>query len=99
MVVNNWWYFCVAEGCVQHSAKELQQIHSHSTGAKPGRPAATNRDRGSKAGGREPIKFPRVDVTVADPGCLSRIPDPVFYPSRIPDPNTATIERVKKKIS
>jgi hypothetical protein len=22
---------------------------------------------------------------VADPGCLSRIPDPDFYPSRIPD--------------
>jgi hypothetical protein len=24
--------------------------------------------------------------SVADPGCLSRIPDPDFYPSRIPDP-------------
>ncbi len=24
-------------------------------------------------------------VSVADPGCLSRIPDPDFYPSRIPD--------------
>jgi hypothetical protein len=24
-------------------------------------------------------------TTVADPGCLSRIPDPDFYPSRIPD--------------
>ncbi len=23
---------------------------------------------------------------MADPGCLSRIPDPNFYPSRIPDP-------------
>jgi hypothetical protein len=23
--------------------------------------------------------------SVADPGCLSRIPDPDFYPSRIPD--------------
>jgi hypothetical protein len=30
--------------------------------------------------------------SVADPGCLSRIPDPDFYPSRIPDPKTATKE-------
>jgi hypothetical protein len=34
---------------------------------------------------------------VADPGCLSRIPDPDFYPSRIPDPKTATKERDEKK--
>jgi hypothetical protein len=34
---------------------------------------------------------------VADPGCLSRIPDPDFYPSRIPDPKTATKERGEKK--
>jgi hypothetical protein len=33
---------------------------------------------------------------VADPGCLSRIPDPDFYPSRIPDPKTATKERGEK---
>jgi hypothetical protein len=39
------------------------------------------------------------------PGCLSRIPDPYFYPSRIPDlesrlpaPKTATKERGEKKI-
>ena len=25
------------------------------------------------------------NCSVADPGCLSRIPDPDFYPSRIPD--------------
>ena len=25
------------------------------------------------------------NYSVADPGCLSRIPDPDFYPSRIPD--------------
>ncbi len=29
----------------------------------------------------------------------SRIPDPDFYPSRIPDPKTATKERGEKKIS
>jgi hypothetical protein len=29
-----------------------------------------------------------VDSSVADPGCLSRIPDPDFYPSRIPDPGS-----------
>ncbi len=31
-----------------------------------------------------------------DPGCLSRIPDPDFYPSRISDPKTATKERGEK---
>jgi hypothetical protein len=43
--------------------------------------------------------------SVADPGCLSRIPDPDFYPSRIPDlgsripdPKTATKERGDKKL-
>jgi hypothetical protein len=42
--------------------------------------------------------------SVADPGCSSRIPDPDFYPSRIPDlgsripdPKTATKERGEKK--
>jgi hypothetical protein len=42
--------------------------------------------------------------SVADPGCLSRIPDPDFYPSRIPDlgsrildPTTVTKERGEKK--
>ncbi len=41
---------------------------------------------------------------MADPGSLSRIPDPDFYPSRIPDPGsripdpkTATKERGEKK--
>jgi hypothetical protein len=29
---------------------------------------------------------------VADPGCLSRIPDLDFCPARIPDPKTATKE-------
>jgi hypothetical protein len=55
-----------------------------------------------------------MDCSVADPGCLSRIPDPDclsripdpdFYPSqipdlgsRIPDPKTATKERGEKKL-
>jgi hypothetical protein len=46
-----------------------------------------------------------VRISVADPGCLSRIPDPDFYPSRIPDPGsripdlkTATRERGEKKL-
>jgi hypothetical protein len=30
--------------------------------------------------------------SVADPGCLSQIPDPVFYPSRIPDPDSSKRE-------
>ncbi len=33
---------------------------------------------------------------VADPGCLSRIPDPDFYPPRIPEPKSATKERGEK---
>jgi hypothetical protein len=48
---------------------------------------------------KEPFSF-----SVAHPGCLSRIPDPDFYPSRIPDlgsripdPKTATKERGEKK--
>jgi hypothetical protein len=36
------------------------------------------------------------ETSVADPGRLSRIPDPDFYPSRIPDPKTATNERGEK---
>jgi hypothetical protein len=43
--------------------------------------------------------------SVADPGCLSRIPDPDFYPfripdlgSRIPDPKTATKEKGEKNL-
>ena len=38
-----------------------------------------------------------VTDSVADPGCLSRIQDPDFYLSRIPDPKTATKERGEKK--
>ncbi len=33
---------------------------------------------------------------VADPGCFSRITDPEFDPSRIPDPITATNEEGEK---
>jgi hypothetical protein len=36
--------------------------------------------------------------SVADPGCLSRLPDPDFDPFRIPDPKTATKERGEKKL-
>jgi hypothetical protein len=35
-------------------------------------------------------------TSVADPRFLSRIPDPDFYPSRIPDPKTAAKKRGKK---
>jgi hypothetical protein len=34
--------------------------------------------------------------SVADLGCLSRVPDPDFYPFRILDPKTATKVRGKK---
>jgi hypothetical protein len=33
---------------------------------------------------------------IPDPG--ARIPDPDFYPSRIPDPKTATKERGEKNL-
>jgi hypothetical protein len=46
-----------------------------------------------------------MNSSVADPGCLSRITDPEFYPSRIPDPGSripdpkiATKERSDKKL-
>jgi hypothetical protein len=42
-------------------------------------------------------KFFSKFFSVADPGCLSRIPYPDFYPSRILDPKTATKERGEKK--
>jgi len=34
--------------------------------------------------------------SVADPGCLSRIPDPNFYPSRIPDPGSRIQKQQQK---
>jgi hypothetical protein len=37
------------------------------------------------AGILDVANIPAVAGSVADPGCLSRIPDPDFYPSRIPD--------------
>jgi hypothetical protein len=45
----------------------------------------------------EIVLYNIVLTSVADQGCLSRIPDPDFYPSRIPDPKTATEERGEKK--
>jgi hypothetical protein len=44
-----------------------------------------------------PLTLVILTNSVADPGCLSRIPDPDFYPSRIPDPKTATEEGGEKK--
>ncbi len=46
-----------------------------------------------------PIKNLRLKINYkiffsdADPGCLSRIPDPDFYPSRIPDPGSRIPDR------
>jgi hypothetical protein len=40
--------------------------------------------RGARSGPFGMFMSPK--SSVADPGCLSRIPDPDFYPSRIPDP-------------
>jgi hypothetical protein len=38
--------------------------------------------------GLDKLNVLRKKNSVADPGCLSRIPDPDFYPSRIPDPGS-----------
>jgi hypothetical protein len=55
--------------------------------------------------GLDKLNVLRKKNSVADPGCLSRIPDPDFYPSRIPDPGsripdpkTATKEIGEKKL-
>ncbi len=37
----NWWKIVAAQGWFQHSTSELQQIHSHNTGAEPGYPCCT----------------------------------------------------------
>jgi hypothetical protein len=50
-----------------------------------------------KVGTAVPYLF-YLEDSVAHPGCLSRIPDPDFYLSRIPDPKTATKERGEKKL-
>jgi hypothetical protein len=42
-------------------------------------------------------KLPRLKLRVTDPGCLSRIPDLDFDPSRILDLKTAAKERGGKK--
>jgi hypothetical protein len=42
------------------------------------------------------LEYQYILLNVADPGCLSRIPDPDFYPFRIPDPKSATKERGEK---
>jgi len=38
-----------------------------------------------------------VSDSVADPGCLSRIPDPDFYPSRISDPRSRIQKQQQKR--
>jgi hypothetical protein len=45
------------------------------------------------------LEYQYILPNVADPGCLSQIPDPDFYPFRIPDPKTATKERDEKKLT
>jgi hypothetical protein len=48
-------------------------------------------------GKKIPLKLMAAN-SVAEPGCLSRIPDPDFYPFRIPDPKTATKESGEKNL-
>jgi hypothetical protein len=38
-----------------------------------------------------------VESSVADPGCLSPIPDPDFYPSRIPDHGSRIHQQQKRR--
>jgi hypothetical protein len=44
-----------------------------------------------------PIVFSSVGPSVGDPGCLSQIPDPDFYPSRIPNLDTRSKNSNKRK--
>ncbi len=44
--------------------------------------------QGCKAAFKHPTTVCSLGISVADPGCLSRIPDPDFYPSRISDPGS-----------
>ena len=37
------------------------------------------------------------NASVADPGCLSQIPDPDFYPSRILDPGSRIQKQQQKR--
>ena len=41
--------------------------------------------------------FILTSVSVADPGCLSRIPDPDFCPSRIPDLGSRILKQQQKR--
>ncbi len=46
----------------------------------------------------EPMhSFSSYSTSVADPGCLSRIPDPDFYPSQISDPGSRIQKQVEKR--
>ncbi len=55
-----------------------------------------HRQRGRRQA-RPPSQSQVLTPSVAEPGCLSRIPDPDFHTSRIPDPKIATKERSEKK--
>jgi hypothetical protein len=46
--------------------------------------------------GNKPSNY--IVSSVADPGCLSRILDPDFYPTRIPDPGIEINREVKKNL-
>jgi hypothetical protein len=46
---------------------------------------------------RKHCKHP-VFGSVADPGCLSWIPDPDFYPSRISDPGSRIQKQLQKRV-
>jgi hypothetical protein len=44
------------------------------------------------------LRGTREKISVSDPGCLSRMPDPDFYLFRIPHPKTATKDRGEKTL-
>jgi hypothetical protein len=44
-----------------------------------------------------PDLVPNTAHSVADPGCLSRTPDPDFYPSRITDPGSRIQKQQEKR--
>ncbi len=74
--------------CINASVRIVTKIPEGGTSAYILHLSATNYQKNAymprDATSTEPEKL-CAKFSVADPGCLSRIPDPDFYPSRIPD--------------
>jgi hypothetical protein len=83
----------------QPSARRRGERRSWRAGrcSSPSGRTASQRRRPSSSHRSGCSRYLNDKYSVADPGCLSRIPDPDFYPFRIPD-QTATKDRGEKKL-